>query len=495
MKKSLAVLLGYAFALAAPVFCQGFGNGLSAPKTVTVQRLLPATVNLNGKRIRIEATAAVHTINQDVPLILKTKLVTAIQKDPRFIVDESRPETILKFTITNFYVEERHYTIGTGTNQTQCTAFTGKMEASYQALEAGTNAPLDSENLVHSMNNDDQKQDVSSSLTGLFGRVDPRARRGSCGTAGKSTQHEADDELIDSVVKQMYQRAAPSDDPIIVLLPGRKLEPLSALAISQRWNKLEEDATNFEKFPKADDDAYRLYLIALAKEAQAYELARQAAAREQGKEKQLSPQEAEESFQRAQKFLDEARKFYKDALQAKPTEKIFREPDERMEKAIEVYAKIERHKDEYAKFLAEKKASDQKVAEVRPVSGPQTLQAKLETPGAPSPAGAAAVNTAVASSDSPLEQVLTFCRDGIDVSSIGDYVKDPQFLADTKKSSYKFDIKNDPIKLKQACGDKAPAIQKMMRDRLAPAPAPKTAAAPAPAPKTAAAPAPPVKAQ
>jgi hypothetical protein len=455
INKSLAVLLCYAFALAAPVFCQGFGSGFSGPKTVTVQRLLPATVNLNGKRIRVEATAAMHAINQDVPLILKTKLVTAIQKDPRFIVDESRPETILRFTITNFYVEERNYTIGSGANQTRCTAFTGKMEASYQALEAGTNAPLDSENLVHSMNNDDQKQDTSSSLGSIFGRVDPRAKRGSCGTAGKSTQHEAEDELVDSVVKQMYQRAAPSDDPITVLLPSKKLEPLSALALGQRWNKLEEDATNFEKFPKADDDAYRLYMIALAKEAQAYELARQAAAREQGKEKQLSQQEADESFQRAQKLLDEARKLYKDALQAKPAEKVFREPDERMEKAIEVYAKIERHKDEYAKFLEEKKASDQKAVEVKPVSAPQVLQAKLETPATPSSAGVATVSTAAASADSPLEQVLTFCRNGIDVSSIGDYVKDPQFLADVKKSSYKFDIKNDPIKLKQACGDKA----------------------------------------
>jgi hypothetical protein len=356
------------------------------------------------------------------------------------------------------------------------------MEASYQALEAGTNAPLDSENLVYSLNDDDQKHETSSGGFGsIFGRVDPRAKKGNCGTSGKSTQHEAEDELVDSVVKQMYQRAAPSDDPITVLLPGRKLEPLSALATSQRWNKLEEDATNFEKFPKADDDAYRLYLIALAKEAQAYELARQAAAREQGKEKQLSQQEAEESFQRAQKLLDEARKLYKDALEAKPAEKIFREPDERMEKAIEVYAKIERHKDEYAKFLAEKKNSEQKPAEIKPVSEPQTLQAKLETPATPPPVGAAsAANIAAASPDSPLEQVLTFCRNGIDVASIGDYVKDPQFLIDVNKSRYKFDIKNDPIKLKQACGDKAAAIQKMMRDRLALSPAPKAAPAPAP---------------
>jgi hypothetical protein len=474
MKRSLACCW-CSILLACPVFGQGFGNTFSAAKSVTVQRLLPATVNLNGKRIRVEATAAMHTINQDVELVLKTKLVTAIQKDPRFIIDEARPETLLKFTITNYYVEERHYTVGTGQGQTQCTAFTGKLEASYQALEASSGAPLDSENLVYSLNNDDQKQQETLGLGSILGRVDPRAKKGNCGTAGKATLHEAQDELIDALVKQMYQRAAPSDDPIMVLLPGRKLEPLSALALSQRWNKLEEDATNFEQFPKPDDDAYRIYLIALAKEAQAYELARQASAREQGKEKQLSEAEAEESFQRAQKLLDEARKLYKDALQAKPAEKTFREPDDRMEKAIEVYAKIERHKDEYAKFVVQKKAQVAPVVAQASSTVPVTV-AKLDRPetsalkSAPAPAG---------SSDSPMEQVMTFCRNGIDTASIGDYIKDPQFLADAKKSGYKFDIKNDPISLKQACGDKAAAIQKMMRDRLAPAP---RATAPASAP-------------
>src|ERR1700739_3137162 len=144
------------FAILPPsLMGQGFGSTFHGVKTVSLRRMLPAAVNLNQKRIKVEATMAMRSGDPDVIVVLKTKLVTAIQRDPRFIIDETNPETILHFVVTNFYVESSHYTIGTGASTTQCTAFTGKMEVSYQALEAGTGAPLDSENLVHAIVNEE----------------------------------------------------------------------------------------------------------------------------------------------------------------------------------------------------------------------------------------------------------------------------------------------------------------------------------------------------
>ena len=47
-----------------------------------------STVNLNGKRIRVEATAeSVRKDGDQLRSLLKTKLVTLIQKDPRFILN------------------------------------------------------------------------------------------------------------------------------------------------------------------------------------------------------------------------------------------------------------------------------------------------------------------------------------------------------------------------------------------------------------------------
>ena len=89
----------------------------------------------------------------------------------------------------------------------------------------------------------------------------------------------------------------------------------------------------------------------MAKEAQAYDLAREAAKRDDGSRTDITEQQADESFRKAMALIDEARKLYKDALQAKPGEKEFQEPDNRMEKAVNIYATITRHKDEYKKAV------------------------------------------------------------------------------------------------------------------------------------------------
>ena len=473
-RNAVTSLIVFAF-LPISLSGQGFGNALTGtkPKTVSVRRLLPATVNLNGKRIRVEATMAVHSANEDVLVVLKTKLVTAIQRDPRFIIDEDKPETLLHFSVTNYYIEPNRYIVGTGPTQNHCTKYSGKMEVSYQALEAVTGAPLDSENLVYTIApgeapKNSTKEKATNGVTGQITKHNPfkeKPKPESCGNSGKDTLHEAQDEMADQIVRQMYQRAAPSEDPIVVPLPGGKLEPVSSLAVSQRWGKLEEDAMNFEKFPKPEDDAYRLYLIALAKEAQAYDLAREAAARENGKEKSISVEEGEASFQRAQKLLDEARKYYKDALTAKDKEKEFREPDDRMEKAILVYATIQRHKEEYQKYLQQKNGGKPPEA---PAVISQTVAApsKLQPPVAPGEA-----KPPVAADKTPLQQVVAFCQAGVDAGSISDYIKAADFLDDAKKTGYKWDFRTDPISLKQACGDQAAALQKQIRDRLAAAPA------------------------
>ena len=52
---------------------------------------------------------------------------------------------------------------------------------------------------------------------------------------------------------------------------------------------MEEQASKMDKFVKPDEDTYRLYLIALAKEGQAYDLTREANERDLGKRTDISP--------------------------------------------------------------------------------------------------------------------------------------------------------------------------------------------------------------
>jgi hypothetical protein len=286
-----------------------------------------------------------------------------------------------------------------------------------------------------------------------------RLGKGACGTEAKTSMHEARDALVDGIVKQMGQRAAPTDEIILVKLPGKKLDGLSRLAMAQRWGTLEEEADKMEKLPKPEDDAYRLYLIAIAKEAQAYDVAREAAQREEGKRTDITEEQANADFQKAQRLLDGARKLYRDAIQAKPGEKEFQEPDTRMERAIGVYATIARHKAEYQRFLAEQKKAAPTPPDTTKVSASLTPGSKADNPSEP-------LKT-IQSSPNPLDQILQFCQAKMTLESINDYISDRQFLSDVKASSYTFNFRTDPLKLTSNCGTNAGPIQRAMRSRLA----------------------------
>lgn len=445
-RKSVILLCALAVSASVPVVMQGqgFGGtlGMGSAKTVGIKRRLPAAVNLNQKRITVDALSAVPN-QTELVMVLRTKLTTMIQGDSRFIVDDKNPQTILRLTITNSYVDEKSYVIGSGNTAQNCRSYVGKVEVSYQALDASNQAPLDSENLSSSTSPD-------TSSSGGWKDILHRGK-GACGTEGKSTVHEARDILVDGIVREMGQRAAPTDEVITVKLPGKKLDTLSRLALAQRWGTLEEEADKAEKLPKPEDDAYRIYLIALAKEAQAYDLGREAAQREEGKRTDISEEQANADFNKAQHLLDDARKLYKDAIQAKPSEKEFQEPDARMERAISVYATIARHKEEYEKFLAQQKKTS------------PTQTAKNASPGSSGPVGSGGSNGA----STPLAQIVQYCQSGMPLESIADYINDKQFLSDARESSYTFNFRTDPLALTSNCKDKAGAIQKAMRARLA----------------------------
>ena len=433
-----------AWTCAAPAFGQGFGGvgsrlSIKKPKETSLKRLLPAAVNLNQKKIRVDATNAASTRHDpELLAILKTKLTTTIQKDGRFLVDERNPETLLKFTVTNYYVESRQFAGSKG--GPPCTVWTGKIEASYQAIEVRTSAPLDSENLKHTISSEPPKANILRP---------PWVKPGVCGSGGKATENEARDELIDAIVAQMAQRAGPTEQMVTVPLPGGKLEPLSSLAIAQRWGTLLEDAEKMEKLPKPEDDAYRVYLIALANEALAYQEAHESAEREKSRmadvtsdRARLSMNEEEASFVRAQAYLDKATKLYKDAMQLKVGEKEFREPDARMEEAVGLYATIARHKLEYQQALLKKTG--------KPAAAP----AVVATGNAPRAAASGEAKT------SPLDRVMQLCKSKMaDIVSI---MKDhPEEFTFARNPTL-----DEDLAIRNQCAE-GPAILKVIRESVA----------------------------
>jgi tetratricopeptide (TPR) repeat protein len=453
-------------AFAAPtLYAQGWG--LVSKKVVTIGRILPASVNLNKKRIAVESSveAGVQEAGaKNLPALLKTKLVTMIQHDPRLIIEEVHPGTALRFKVTNYYTEK--WTVGDAQNHHE--EWRGKLEVAYQAVELSNGVVLDSENLQVAIGYEPTNL---SSRPSSFPDINIFKNPGSSNGGGKPSENVCKDALIDGIVRAMGKRVAPVEEPFEAILPTKKLEPLSALAVSHRWGTLEQQADKFEKFPKPDDDTYRVYLIALAKEAQAYDLAREANEREMGKRPEIPEAEARAQFKQAQKFMDEARELYKQIVEANPKERNFRPGDTRTEEAIKIYAEIERN---WGQRQAAPSTSTS--------GGTQTVaQTGGRAAGEPAPDN----NASQAKVMSPLDRVLEFCRVGVDQAGITDYINSPDFLADAKATNYKFNFGTDMLALKNSCMANASAYQKLMRSRLdggPPVPVPAAAPAPAPAP-------------
>ena len=353
------IMIVWALCEASEALAQGFSGMLGGKKEATLKRKLAPYVNIKNKRIKIIAEAQGNT-PKDIAEVLKTKFVTDVQKDLGYIVDEANPETILKFTVTTFDAEVRQGTRQSGSNTLPFTMVNGNVEVSYQALEAQSNAPLDSENLVESF-----KKEYSSPVSAdsvalrkipILGGI-PTTK--STGSSTAPSQSELRNNLINGIVKQMAQRAAPVEENFPVKLPKGKLEDLSKVALTQSWGKVLEGAESMEPLSKEKDDSYRHYLIGLANEALAYEQTNNEATRD---------------------YLFRARKAYDDARTKYPGEEEYIQPWTRVDKALTQYEKIKRQAEEYRNYLATKKV-DSKSPEPAQAAQPASIPANSISAG------------------------------------------------------------------------------------------------------------------
>jgi tetratricopeptide (TPR) repeat protein len=123
------------------------------------------------------------------------------------------------------------------------------------------------------------------------------------------------------------------------------------------WQRALETYETAPQLPKPEDDAYRLYNIGVAYEALAYKTEDQKA---------------------AMKFLDEAAINYGKAIDAKPSEKYFLEPQKRIETALAHYKRLENEENERARAATNKSlpasaASNAKPSEPKPLTNEKVI--------------------------------------------------------------------------------------------------------------------------
>ncbi len=334
---SIALCLGLGMMATAPAFTQGFG---ASKDKVTLHRKLPAVVHLPGDSIKVTVTSA----DEDgaLPYDFEALLETELLKDAPDLRIDDNPAAQIICQITEYSHPDPEYTNKFGSGQALGSSssplstlsktaskigatqrITGKLDVSFQAKDANGRV-LISDNIDSSY---DREFDSAGNSTshGVFGQVSgtfSHVKGGGKSEDGPPTPSELRSRLIIDAVQQIAEHIVNSDEAVDVFLARGKgaLDDGDKDAEVGLWERALETFETATPSPKPDEDAYRLYNIGVAYEALAY---------------QADDEKA------AMKYLDQAAINYGKAIDAKPEEKYFVEPQKRIETAIAHYKELD----------------------------------------------------------------------------------------------------------------------------------------------------------
>jgi len=318
----------------APAWPQGFSGAMGSKKTIILHRKLPAAVKLTSISTFEVAGNAKNKDQADVAQTLGDVLVTEIQKDDRRLQEDKKaPQLVITTTITHYETPppqtstRNESVLEKGKMVTvpkQYYRIIAELEVAYQAMDHNSGRMLDSQNLSSKYNrefesgsNQATDKSVTAKMTDPFKKLTGKKVED---TGAPPTQLELRQQLIHDVVMQIAARLVSTDEPVQVLLAhGKQLDSANKLAESGLWSRYLETLETSTPFPDPREDAYRIYNIGVANEALGYQ---------------------SEDRKAASKFLQEAAINYGKAVDARPDEKYFLEPQRRIETAVAYYKKL-----------------------------------------------------------------------------------------------------------------------------------------------------------
>jgi tetratricopeptide (TPR) repeat protein len=310
----------------SPARAQNFG---ASKEKVVLQRKLPALVHMPGDSIKVTVTSA--SPDGALPYDFQALLETELLKDDPDLREDNSPNTIITCRITEYSQPGPIITTGPSLALTknspktqQYERITGTMNVAFQAKTA-TGGTLISDNV--SANYDEQfdgsgvstSHGVMGSLSGTWGKLKGGQNSEA---AAPPTPAELRSRLILDAVQQIAEHLVNTNESLDVYLAkqGGALDEGDKDAQAGLWERALETFETAQPDPKPDEDAYRLYDIGVAYEALAYQ---------------------SEDQKATMKYLDQAAINYGKAIDAKPAEKYFLEPQKRIETAIAHYKQLE----------------------------------------------------------------------------------------------------------------------------------------------------------
>jgi hypothetical protein len=387
---------------ALPARAQNFGGSMGRKK-LTLQRKLPPTGHIDGTTIKVMATA--KGFQADIgPDLASTLEALLIRNDSRLRSEDTHPDTLITCQVTTYAQPPAQTTMQPGVQigktpakATPLVRVTGILTVSFEAKDTRTGRNLSADTVTAKF---DQEYNSGGAqqpgFAASFKHLGDQITKGKQEDDKIPTAAELHSRLIQDAAQQIASHLVTTTEHVEALLAkGGGLDDANKLAEEKLWTRALEQLETMTPFPQKDQDAYRLYNIGVMNEALAYEA---------------------EDVKKARTYLQEASIDYGKAIDAKPTEKYFLQPQTRIDTALAHYKTI-------GEQAAAAKAAPVK-AEVSKPAAPVTSAGTVATkPSAPAPSGKPATSSAPPADALTNDQVIAMVQAKLDQANILDNIR------------------------------------------------------------------------
>jgi hypothetical protein len=355
-------------------------------KKIVLQRKLPPTGHIEGTTfdVKVEATGLQPDLATDLTSTLESML---IRNDSRLRSEDVHPDTVIHCRITSYATPPPQMTsqavVGkgatgkTGLQNQPMMRVTGLLTVSFQAKDhAGRSLAAD--NVTAKFDQEYSSTGAQQSMLHSMTHTVTHLTKGGQDDDTPPTTADLHNRLIQGAAQQITAHLVNTTEQVeVYLAKGGGLDQADKLIEEKLWSRALEQLETMKPFDTHEEDAYRLYDLGVVNEALAYQA---------------------EDIEKARKDLQEASIDYGKAIDSKPSEKYFLQPQTRIDTALAHY-----------KVLGDQKA---------PMTSTATTARTPTTSAKSAPSTTAAVSDAITN-----DQVISMVAAGMDEANIIDTIQ------------------------------------------------------------------------
>jgi len=326
---------------------QNFGSLIVNRKKISLQRKLPPTGHVEGTtfQVKVEGTGFQADLATDLSSTVESLL---IRDDSRLRSEDVHPETTIHCRITSYAQPQPQMTtqaaLGKGANgktglqNEPMERVTGILTVSFQAKDRAGHS-LAADNVTAKFDEEYSASGAQQGIVHSMTHTMTHITKGGSDDDTPPSAAELHNRLIQDAAQQIVSHLVNTTEQVeIYLAKGSGLDEADKLMEQKLWSRALEQLETMKPFPTPEEDAYRLYDLGVVNEAMAYQA---------------------EDVTLARKELQQASIDYGKAIDAKPTEKYFLQPQTRIDTALAHY-----------KILGDQKAPKESAAAQGKTAGP-----------------------------------------------------------------------------------------------------------------------------